>query len=101
MRPSREEIFQLMGMDDAQWRDALYLRFMLSTLHEQREIDINAKDIKEERTGYFYAARSMFRYTFQTAIGPFYDAKRKCLWHLGWKVSLQTCNYPLVNSDDL
>jgi hypothetical protein len=37
--------------------------------------DIDAKDIKGERTGYFYAARSMFRYTFRTAIGPFYDAK--------------------------
>jgi hypothetical protein len=41
--------------------------------------DIDAKDIKGERTGYFYAARSMFRYTFQTTIGPFYDAKRKTL----------------------
>jgi hypothetical protein len=63
--------------------------------------DIDEKDIKGECTGYFYAARSMFRYTFQTAVGPFYDPKRKTLWYLGWKVSLRTCNYPLINSDDL
>ena len=63
--------------------------------------DIDAKDIKGERTGYFYVARSMFRYTFQTAVGPFYDPKRKTLWYLGWKVSLRTCNYPLINSGDL
>jgi hypothetical protein len=63
--------------------------------------DIDAKDIKGERTGYFYAARSMFRYTFWTATGPFYDAKRKTLWYLGWKVGLRTCNHPLINSDNL
>jgi hypothetical protein len=77
-----------MGMDDTQWRDALYLQDLLSTLREQREHDINVKDIKGERTGYSYAARSMFRYTFRTLIRPFYDAKRKSLWYLGWKVSL-------------
>jgi hypothetical protein len=101
MWPSRKDLLQLMGMDDTQWRDALYLEDLLSTLQQQRERDIDAKDIKGERTGYFYAARSMFRYTFRTAIGPFYDSKRKSLWYLGWKVSLQTCNYPLTNSDDL
>ena len=79
-----------MGMDDTQWRDASYLQDLLSTLQEQRECDVDAKDVKGRRTGYFYAARSMFRYTFRTSIGPFYDAERKCLWHLGWKVSLQT-----------
>ena len=31
----------------------------------------------------------------------FYDAKRKSLWYLGWKVSLLACNYPLINSDNL
>ena len=63
--------------------------------------DTDEKDIKGECTGYFYAARSMFRYTFRTAVGPFYDAKRKTLWYLGWKVSLRTCNYPLIKSVDL
>ena len=101
MWPSRKELLQLMGMDDTQWRDASYLQDLLSTLQEQRESNINAKDVKGERTGYFYAAISMFRYTFRTPIGPFYDAKRKSLWYLGWKVSRQTCNYPLINSDDL
>jgi hypothetical protein len=101
MCPSREELLQLMGMDDTQWKDASYLQDLLSTLQQQRESNINAKDVKGERTGYFYAARSMFRYTFRTPIGPFYDAKRKSLWHLGWRVSLQTRNYPLMNSDDL
>lgn len=27
----------------------------------------------------------MFRFTFRTTTGPFYDAKRKSLWYLGWK----------------
>jgi hypothetical protein len=101
MWPSRKDLLQLMGMDDTQWRDALYLEDLLSTLQQQRERDIDAKDIKGERTGYYYAAHTMFLYTFRTTIGPFYDAKRKSLWYLGWKVSLQTCNYPLINSDDL
>jgi hypothetical protein len=89
-----------MGMDDTQWRDASYLQDLLSTLQAQREHDIDAKDIKGERTGYFYAALSMFRFTFRTATGPFYDRKRKSLWYLGWKVSLQTCNFPRINSND-
>ena len=101
MWPSRKELLQLMGMDDTQWRDASYLQDLLLTLQQQRESDINAKDVKGERTGYFYAAQSMFRYTFRTPIGPFYDAKRKSLWHLGWKVNLQTCSCPLINSDGL
>jgi hypothetical protein len=31
----------------------------------------------------------MFRFSFRTTTGPFYDAKQKSLWYLGWKVSLQ------------
>jgi hypothetical protein len=88
MWPSREELLQLMGMDDTQWRDALCLQDLLSTLRQQRERNIDAKDTKGRRTGYFYAARSMFRYTFWTTTRPFYDAERKSLWYLGWKVSL-------------
>jgi hypothetical protein len=97
MWPSREELLQLMGMDDTQWRDALCLQDLLSTLRQQRERNIDAKDVKGRRTGYFYAARSMFRYTFWTTTRPFYDAKRKSLWYLGWKVSLQTCNYARID----
>jgi hypothetical protein len=88
MWPERKELLRLMGMDDTQWRDASYLEDLLSTLKEQRESNIDAKDIKGERTGYFYAALSMFRYTFRTPIGPYYDEKRKSLWYLGWNVSL-------------
>jgi hypothetical protein len=88
MWPSREELIQLMGMDDTQSKDASYLQYLLSTLRQQRESDIDAKDVKGRRTGYFYAARSMFLFTFRTSIGPFYDTKRKSLWYLGWKVSL-------------
>jgi len=84
----REELLQLMGMDDSQWKDASCLQDLLSTLKQQRESDVDAKDVKGRRTGYFYAARSMFRYTFGTTSKPFYDIKRKCLWYLGWKVSL-------------
>jgi hypothetical protein len=98
MWPSRKELLRLMGMDDTQWKDASYLQDLLSTLQEQREHDINEKG---KRTGYFFAARSMFRYTFHTPVGPFYDAERKSLWYLGWKVGLQTCNYRRINSDDL
>ena len=67
MWPSREELLQLMGMDDTQWKDALCLQDLLSTLRQQRERNIDAKG---RRTGYFYAARSMFRYTFRTATRP-------------------------------
>ena len=93
MWPSREELTQLMGMDDTQWRDASYLQDLLSTLQQQRECDIDAEDVKGRRTGYFYAARSMFRFTFRTTTGPFYDAKRKSLWYLGWKVSLEKLQF--------
>jgi catabolite regulation protein CreA len=84
----REELLQLMGMDDTQWRDALYLRDMLLSLQQQREYDIDEKNTNERRTGYYYAAQSMFLFTFQGTIGSFYDAKRKTLWYLGWRVSL-------------
>jgi hypothetical protein len=73
----------------------------LSTLQQQREYNIDEKDIKGRRTGYYFAAHSMILYTFQMIIGPFYDAKRKTLWYLGWKVNLRTYDNPLINSDDL
>jgi hypothetical protein len=79
MWASCKELLQLMGMDDTQWRDASYLQDLLSTLQQQRERDVDAEDIKGRRIGYFYAARSMFRFTFRTTTGPLYDAKRKCL----------------------
>jgi hypothetical protein len=81
MWPSSKELLQLMGMDDMQWRDASYLQDLLSTLQQQHELDTNQKDVKGEHTGYFCAARAMFRYTFRTPIGPFYDVKRKSLWY--------------------
>jgi hypothetical protein len=62
---------------------------------------ISMRRISRENAQATYAARSMFRYTFRTAIDPFYDAKRKTLWYLGWKVGLQTCNHLLINSDNL
>ena len=79
---TRAKSYYGLGMDDTQWRDALYLRDLLSSLQQQREYDIDEKD-KERRTGYYYAAQSMFLYTFQGTIGSFYDAKRKILWYLG------------------
>ncbi|KAF4630896.1 hypothetical protein G7Y89_g7231 [Cudoniella acicularis] len=85
MPPSHSELIRLMGMNDTQWRDASYLHDLLSTLHDQRESNIDAPDRKDRPTGYFYAARSMFIYTFRTPIGPYHDEKRKSLWYLGWK----------------
>jgi hypothetical protein len=84
----REELLRLMGLDDSQWREASCLQDLLSTLKQQRESDVDAKDVKGRRTCYYYAALSMFRYTFGTIIDPFYDVEQKSLWYLGWKVSL-------------
>lgn len=84
----REELLRLMGLDDSQYQEASCLQYLLSTLKQQREEDIDEEDVKGRRTGYFYAAHSMFRFTFGTAMRPFYDTKRKNLWYLGWKVSL-------------
>lgn len=45
---------------------------------------------------YFYAAPSMFQLTFHTNIGLVYDPKRKTLWYLRRKFSLQelqSCAY--------
>ena len=85
MSLSRDETVRLMVMNDTQWKEASYLQDLLSTL-KQREANLDAKDVKGERTGYFYAALAMFTFTFHSTTEPYYDKKRKCLWHLGWRV---------------
>jgi len=89
--PSREDVIRQMGLDTTQWRAASELQDLLSTLEHQQGIDPDAKDVKGELSGFSFASRSMFRYTFHTVTEPFYDRRRKCLWYLGWRVS------PLIN----
>ncbi|KAE9365697.1 hypothetical protein N431DRAFT_351296 [Stipitochalara longipes BDJ] len=83
--PSREETIRLMGIDDTQSQDGSHLRYMLSLLRQQRESNPDEKDVKGERTGFYYASLQMFEYTFHTITEPFYDRRRKCLWYLGWR----------------
>jgi hypothetical protein len=86
MWPSRDELLRLMGMDDTQHNKASYLQDLLSTPKHQREANPDAKDMKGECTGYYYAALSMFTFTFHSATEPYYDRRRECLWYLGWRV---------------
>ncbi|KAF4628430.1 hypothetical protein G7Y89_g9727 [Cudoniella acicularis] len=79
MWPSRSELKELMGMDDAQWASASYLEDLLHTLHQQREANRPAP------VAYAIASRSMFLWAFRVPEGPKYDEKRKCLWYLGCK----------------
>lgn len=95
-QPSRDELKELMGQDDSQWETGKQLQSLLHILHEQRELDIN-----EKRGAYVHAAIEMCLWTFGTGFGPYYDTKRKCLWHLGWKVSssrAQTINLSVTDS---
>jgi phosphoribosyl-AMP cyclohydrolase len=85
--PSRADTIRQMGLDDTQWKEASELQDMLSTLKHQRESNPDVKDVKGELTGFSFASRSMFRYTFHTVTEPYYDRRRKCLWYLGRRVS--------------
>ncbi|KAH6662262.1 hypothetical protein B0J14DRAFT_309024 [Halenospora varia] len=78
--PPYEELKRLMGMDDAQWRDAGEMQDLLQMIHQQRNDDMFAA-----RGAYPYIAHTMYRCVFGKGQGPSYDEKRKCLWYLGYR----------------
>ncbi|KAF4628429.1 hypothetical protein G7Y89_g9729 [Cudoniella acicularis] len=90
-----EELKKLLGMDDALWEQAGYLQDFLQMLNQQRRSNPNAL-----RGAYPVAALSMYRYSFHSTGGRWYDEKRKCLWYLGSKVRSQPvwkCSTPLIS----